>query len=403
MPTALIVATTRWFPTARLAMAMSAAGFQVETVCSANHPIMMTSIGHKTFRYHPLLPLRSLRQSIRATTPDLVLAADDLAARHLHTLHAVEHRRGDREIPRLIERSMGASESFSIVYDRAASMQVAGEEGVRVAKTKALRTSDDMKAWVLRMGLPAVLKANGTSGGVGVRVVRTIEEAVSAFQVLRAPPLLARAAKRAFINDDWALLKPSLLRQGSVVNGQEFIEGREGTSVFACWEGTVLAALHFEVLEKRDSFGPATVVRVIDNDDMSKAACKIARRLKLSGIHGLDFMFKKDVQIPYLIEINPRATQLGHLTLGAGRDIPVALAGVLSGVSVEASPELTRNDTIAIFPHEWIRDPRSRYLRSAYHDVPWQEPGLVEACIRSSRKQKKWYGRTTTPPLSYNM
>jgi biotin carboxylase len=220
-----------------------------------------------------------------------------------------------------------------------------------------------------------------------------MEEAESAFRVLQAPPLFARAAKRALIDDNWALMKPSLFRQRSVVNAQAFVEGHEGTSVLACWKGTVVVSLHFEVLQKRNATGPATVVRVIENDEMAGAARKIARRLNLTGVHGLDFMLEKDTCQTYLLEINPRVTQLGHLTLGPGRDIPAALFGAVTGKALESSPKLTENNTIAIFPHEWIRDPQSPYLRSAYHDVPWQEPQLVEALIRSGRKQRNWYRR----------
>jgi hypothetical protein len=270
-------------------------------------------------------------------------------------------------------------------------MRVAEEEGVRVPETHALHSVGDLKKWIERTGLPTVLKANGTFGGEGVRVVRTMNDAEATFRTLQAPPLIARAVKRALLDDDWALVQPSFFRRRSVVNAQKFVEGCEGTSVVACWEGTVLASLHFEVIKKRNAAGPATVVRLIDNEDMSETVSRIAMRLKLSGIHGFDFILEVDSRKPYLIEINPRATQLCHLTLGPGRDIPAALQGALSGKPVALSPKLTENDTIALFPQEWIRDPQSSFLRSAYHDVPWQEPHLIEACILSGRKQRDWY------------
>jgi hypothetical protein len=78
-----------------------------------------------------------------------------------------------------------------------------------------------------------------------------------------------------------------------------------------------------------------------------------------------------------LIEINPRATQVGHLVLGAGRDLPAALCAALTGVAETPAPRVTANDTIALFPQEWTRDPRSPFLQSAYHDVPWDEPELL--------------------------
>jgi hypothetical protein len=128
----------------------------------------------------------------------------------------------------------------------------------------------------------------------------------------------------------------------------------------------------------------------------------MVRRLNLSGLHGFDFMLEEQTRNAYLIEMNPRATQVGHLTLGPGRDIPAALYSVLSGKAVDPAPKVTENDTIALFPQEWIRDAESPFLRSAYHDIPWEEPELVCDCVRTRRKQNSWYSRarwskTSTP------
>jgi hypothetical protein len=38
-------------------------------------------------------------------------------------------------------------------------------------------------------------------------------------------------------------------------------------------------------------------------------------------------------------------------------------------------------DTVAFFPSEWRRDPESPYLVDGYHDVPWDDPALLRACL----------------------
>src|SRR5207244_11785113 len=118
------------------------------------------------------------------------------------------------------------------------------------------------------MGFPTVLKADSTSGGEGARLVHTIEQAEQAYRRLQAPPLLARAVKRALVDQDKTLVWPSLLRHRSVVNAQAFVAGREATSTVACWNGSVLASLHCEVLHKRSSAGPATVLHLIEDGEM---------------------------------------------------------------------------------------------------------------------------------------
>ena len=266
-------------------------------------------------------------------------------------------------------------------------MQLAEEEGVRVPKTEVIATTDDLERCAAQMGFPLVLKSDGSSGGYGVRIVRTYEQAERAFRKLQAPPLLARAAKRALVNQDTTLVWPSLFRERFVVSAQAAVAGREATSTVACWNGAILASLHFEVLKKHDSTGPSTVLRLIENAEMSFAAEKMVRRLGLSGVIGLDFMLETQSGDAYLIEINPRATQVGHLALGPGRDLPAALYAAISGNSVQESPKVTASDVIALFPHEWLKNPESQFLQSGYHDVPWQEPQLIRACVGTRRKQ----------------
>ena len=388
-PTVLIATTCRWFSAARLSMALANAGYAVKAVCPPDHPLCKTSAAGETHLYRGLMPLTSFADAIALAEPDLVIPCDDLAVQHLHQLYYRERLKGPTgaSICELIERSMGAAESFPVVNSRSDFMKVAEEEGIRVPKTQMLANIEELRDWGIRMGFPSVLKANGTSGGEGVRVVRTPEEAERAFRKLQAPPILARVAKRVFLDGDSTLVWPMLSRRRSVVNAQAFIPGREATSLVACWKGTVLAALHFEVLSKQDSTGPASVVRLIEDTDMVAAAEKMVRRLDLSGLHGFDFMLEAETGSAYLIEINPRTTQVGHLRLGPGRDLPSALHAAISGGAIHETTKMTDKDTIAFFPQEWLRNPESVFLRTGYHDIPWEEPELVRLGLR---KQRRW-------------
>jgi hypothetical protein len=362
-PKVLVVTTYRWYPTARLAMALADAGCAVEVLCPAGHPVCKTKAAEKMHAYNGLAPLRSLSRAIADAAPDLIVPGDDPAALHLHRLYDLAKKDGkDSSTCALIERSLGAAESFPVAYARSAFMKLAEEEGIRIPKTQVIENFDDLKNWNTRNGFPAVLKADGTSGGYGVRIVNTMEEAERAFRFLQAPPRLLRAAKHALLDRDATLIWPVLLRRQFVVNAQAFVDGKEATSALACWKGEVLAALHFEVVKKRSSSGPATVVRLTENAEMSAAAQKMARRLSLSGVHGFDFMLEEQTGNAYLIEINPRATQVGHLPLGTGRDIPAALYSALCGDAVQPTPKVTDKETIALFPQEWTRDSQSEFL-----------------------------------------
>jgi hypothetical protein len=391
-PTVLIATTSQWFPTARLAMALAKAGFTVKAVCPSRHPMFKTSAVSERYSYRGLMPLASFAAAIAAAKPDLVIPGDDLATQHLHQLYERENKKAGANSPlcALLERSLGSPDSFPIAYSRTAFMNVAQQEGVRIPDTESIENVDQLRACIARFGFPLVLKANGTSGGEGVRIVRSADEAESAFHKLQAPPLLARAAKRTLLDQDAALLRPSILREKFIISAQKFVPGAEANSAVACWKGSVLAALHFEVVMKKSAAGHATVVRSVENAEMIAAAEKIARRLNLSGLFGFDFMLEAAGSHAYLIEINPRSTQVGHLSLGAGRDIPAALYAAATGLQSQSADPVTQNKTIALFPQEWIRDSASTYLRSAYHDVPWEEPELIRACVAARKKQQKW-------------
>lgn len=396
MKSKVLVATTcHWFSTARLSMALTNAGFTVEAICPPAHSLRKVSVVRKVYTYHGLTPQMSFADAVASSNPDLILPGDDLATRHLHDLYVREKRLSKQPSPicSLIERSIGDPASYPVMFSRSAFIHLAAEAQVRVPKMDVIANRTDLRNWVSRYGLPAVLKSNGTSGGEGVRIVRTPEEAQRAFSKLHAPPLLARAAKHVFIDHDMTLVWPSLLRRHSTVNAQQFVPGHEATSLIACSNGAVLGGLHFEVINKSEASGPATVMRWIENEEMQSACAKIAKRLNLSGLHGFDFMLEEGTGNPYMIEWNPRATQVGHFTLGPGRDLPAGLFSALTGSPVREAPPLTHNNTIALFPQEWLRNPASSYLASAHHDVPWEEPELIRECVRKPRKWKDLYSQ----------
>jgi hypothetical protein len=370
-------------------MALANAGFTVDALCPPRHPFEKTGALRKKYPYRALTAVTSVADAIAGSKPDMVIPGDDLATSHLHELYRRGLRRGQsgRSVCDVIERSLGSSQSFSFAHDRSDFIELARAVKVRAPKMKVISNLDGLRKWVAQAGLPTVLKANGTSGGDGVRVVHTLKDAEAAFRALQAPPLFLRALKRAVLDQDTTLLWPSALRRRSVVNAQEFVSGREATSAVACWKGAVLASLHFEVLNKRDSAGPSSVVRRVDHPQMAFAVETMVRELNLSGLHGFDFMLEADTEHAHLIEINPRATQVGHLTLGAEHDLPAALYAAVTGGVVHPAPKLTENEIIALFPQEWMRDPASPFLQSGYHDVPWDEPELIRSCARKHHKK----------------
>jgi hypothetical protein len=135
-----------------------------------------------------------------------------------------------------------------------------------------------------------------------------------------------------------------------------------------------------DVLETVTSTGSASVMRRIECPQMETAAARVAERFGLSGLHGLDFIRSPDGRV-HLIEINPRATPLSAMALGPGRDLVAALAGCVAP-GVREREALTGKSEIALFPQEWRRDAKSDWLRTAYLDIPWDDPYVLRGLLR---------------------
>lgn len=391
-PKILLATTCRWFSAARVALAFSEAGCLVEMVGPHGHPASETTALSHRYSFRGLAPIRSFRAAIDHSKPDLLIPCDDLATVYLHQLYSglLETGEENTTLGALLRRSLGPHSSFATLESRTKLMVLARSLGVRAPET-AVVTKDNLGQWLIRNGLPAVLKSDGSAGGRGVQVVRTTAMAEHAFAEVSAPPLALRAAKRALFDQDRTLLRPSVRRRQPVVNAQVLVEGQDATCSVACWEGEVLAAVAVVVVKKQEQGGPSSVVRLMHHAEISRSVEKIVGRLGLSGLIGFDFIVGERDNSATLIEVNARATQIAHLALGTGRDLPAALTARLRGEKLPETPSVSDKELIALFPQEWQSDPGSHYLLSAYHDVPWREPRLVKACIDFYTSQRKWY------------
>ena len=395
-PAILLVTSCRWFATARIAIAFAEAGCQVNIVCPKGHSVSKTPAIHRMFTYHGLRPLPTLRHTIETVKPALLIPCDDRATMDLLSLITGASSAFVREA---IEHSLGSPDNYEALKARSVFMRVARDAGVCVPETAEANDLPALQSWLSTYGFPAYLKVDGTSGGVGVTIIRDADEAKDAFRRLSVPPAAVRVVKRLLVDRDTTFVLPFIHRTRPVVNVQKTITGVETNSAVACWQGKLLGCIHAQVLERRDKAGHATVIRVIENQQMQETAEKIAKRLGLSGLFGLDYIVEQETGRAYLIEINVRATQTCHLVMGPGRSPIAALAAAMSGLTTDGIQPVTKLDTIALFPQEWKRNPSSPYLQSSFHDVPWAYPELIRSSVQwrlqdqESFSYQKWLQR----------
>jgi predicted ATP-grasp superfamily ATP-dependent carboligase len=378
-----------WWPlSARLAIALLRNGCRVAAICPPGHPLRFVTGVEKTFLYRGPRSIQSLQSAIASVQPDLIVPCDDGVVWQLHTIHAQAE-----SLRPLIERSLGSSQAFPTISNRGSFLRAAAESGIRVPDTRIASSLNDIQAFW--SDAPVVLKLDGTWGGSGVAIVHSIAEAQAVYQKLSRPISTSVAWKRWLINRDPIALWYWRRKELPCITIQEFIPGRPANTMLACWQGEVLAAVTVEVITAQGATGAATVVRLIRNEEIKEAARILARKFNLSGFHGLDFVLSDETGAAYLIELNPRCTQLGHLQIPGQGSLAAMIASRLRQVEIPVPPleECIQGDTVAFFPQAFNWNPKSPYLHQGYHDVPWEEPALVRQLLRKDWPERQWLSK----------
>lgn len=384
----LITASTPWPLSARLAVRLIAHGCAVSALCPRGHVLNLVSGMGRIHRYGGPDSLGGLERAIRRARPDFIVPSDDRTVWQLHELHA---RRPD--LRELIEASIGHPQAFPVVNSRTGLLETARRATVRVPETRLVDSESDIGTWFSEFPGTAVMKLDGTWGGRGVAFVESAEQAQAAWSRFHAPQPLGLPVKRWVINRDPLAFWSGARVSGRPVSIQRFIRGPQANAMAACWQGKVLGMVSVEVLCNQGLTGASTIVRLIQNPEIAQATEALVRDLRLSGFCGLDFMLEEGTGAAYLIELNARCTQLGHLLLPAQGDLVGLLCTQLGapGVSVAESP--IDREVIAFFPQSLAWNPDSPYMQQCHHDIPWSEPALVRELLLAPWAERRWVFR----------
>jgi hypothetical protein len=373
---------------ARLALAFMRQGCRVSVLCPAGHPLMHVSGISRAQHYRGIDSLGTLRRALQESGADIVVPCDDGVVAQLHALHA--------DVPalrELIERSLGSAASYAVVDSRYELLAVAEALGIRVAKTARVGSRQDLANWHREVASSGVLKVDGTCGGAGVRISHSLDDSILAWNELRAPMRAATAFKRRLIDRDplapWGWRHPA----GREVTIQELVDGPPANAMMACLGGTMLAVVSVSVIASEGATGAATIVRRVSNEAMASAARLLAERLQLTGFYGLDFMLEAGTGRPFLIEMNPRCTQLGHLEWPDQGDLASAFCAAWRGQPAPAAQHPIQALDVAFFPQALALTSGPSRFADAYRDVPADQAQLVRELLRAPWPQRQWAAR----------
>lgn len=366
-------------------MALLRQGFTVAAICPPGHPLRFINGIHRIYPYSCINSIGSLRSAITNCAPDIIIPCDDGVVWQLHELYQKAS-----DLRPLIEDSLGPASSYEIIASRSDLLATAAELGIRIPATRELLSREDLAAWNSSSG---VLKIDGSWGGTGVEIVSSRDEMYDAYDRLTQPKSASLSWKRLLINRDplalWSL--KSVKKPRTTI--QEFIQGRPANTMFVAWRGEIIGLVSVEVLNSQGATGSATVIQIIQNDEIKEAAKKIAKRLGLHGFHGLDFILERETNHAYLLELNPRCTQLGHLKMPGQGDLAGILAGKFMDEKLRPTTEPIKGEIVALFPQAFLLNHKNPYLTTGHHDVPWEEPTLIRELLHGPWPDRQWPAR----------
>lgn len=364
----MILTTVRWFPAARLAHALSEAGFAVSACRPGGHPLDLVDGLTTARRLHRLWPLRSITEAIRAANPDLVICDDEPALALLRRLYA-RVRTTDPDMALLLLRSVGDIDVWPIIRSRTELANEVRRLNLATPETAVIDNTEALGRWAADHDLPVVLKTDGSSGGRGVVILRDLDNLPRIWRRISNPPSLVQALKRALVNREFNTFVAWRKRERPVVNAQQFCPGQEAIVTTASVDGMVTALVCLEVIRTSVARGPATVVRIVEHPQMAETARQLIRRLRFTGFCGFDFMVD-DSGNAQLLETNPRITPTSHLL-----------------VEGDCRP----NRLIGRFPWELLRDSDPYVDVFDILDTPLRAPRLIEHGMKlAARSAWRW-------------
>lgn len=380
----LVIATHTMPLAARMAMALSDAGFRVATLAPRGHPARLLRKVRDHFAYRPQPRWRSALRAIERWSPDLLVCTDDVAVSDLQVLHQRMSSSADkarRRVAGLIESSLGPAAGFQTTRNKSDFLTRVETEGLRCPRTIVIPAADRFESTPAGLTCPIVVKADQSYGGTCVRVAAgdaAVRAAVWELQTPRTWLGLFRRLSGALLGSQALAVLPLPLRR--TISLQQYVEGRPCNRAVVCWKGKVLAGISVEAVEVLKEHGPASVVRIIDHPEMTRVAEHMAGCLGLSGFVGFDFIVDSSNQA-WVIEMNARVTPACHLAIADGADLSGVLYRHMKGMPPLPAQAPASRDLVAMFPAEIMRCPSSAYLEAPHHDVPWSEPRLVHGVL----------------------
>jgi len=374
-PSVLLVSTaSRWYSTARAPRAFARAGFDVsllaprDSLAAASR--FVSRIVHLPDDATTLQWVHAFAAAVRAARPVLVVPCDDVAYRLLSMLVVAPPRHLQpvvhRELAELIRHSLGAPVHYEATFDKALLADAAAAIGIPVAPRAIVTTAEDALRFTGLHGFPVVLRhRDAAAASAGAAYVADSREALT----LALATLLDTNAPDA----DDATPAGIYIRKR--------IDGYICHHHVAAWQGRLLGGYAGARLHAHAA--PDAVLRFRDDALVRALSERLVDAFAVNGLVSVQYAIERATQSPFLLGIDRRIGSGTHCGALMNVDLCAALhAAIRDGpCATRAALDAGEERIFVQFPAEWLRDPRSAWLRRYPVDAPWDDPELLAAML----------------------
>ncbi len=300
--------------------------------------------------------------------PAFVLPGDDATMRALMTIAGtvpadVPPSTRAAILP-LLTRSLGDPAHYLASVDKAGLLDIARRAGIDVPPGAAVDDIDGALHVARELGYPLIVRPTVGTAGRSVSVCDDEMALREALAALPAPTRWTESGARAVV--------------------QRVLTGARYNRAFVAWQGREVAGYTRYAVERwPNALGAASVTRFVTHPGVSAANARLAQAIGITGFAGATYIIDTATDGACIIEINRRIVPATHAGRLAGVDLAAAFLCAVRGdawtgpVDTPAALE----QTMALFPQEWLRDRSGANFSRWPVDAPWDDPRLFAAML----------------------
>ncbi|NBC81817.1 MAG: ATP-grasp domain-containing protein [Bacteroidetes bacterium] len=372
-----------WIGISRLPKALKEEKFSVITLSPHNSYLSKTRFADESYTFKNQLEFRRLFIKIaREKKIDFIIPAGDFSVSYLGQImkRKFPFRKSLRRLQKVIQFSY-SYDGASLLRNKSKLQEIASSIGVKTPDNVIVDSLEDLSEKSNGRQYPLVLKKDFGVSGTGVRICKDFDELKSNYQELSAfkpnQPIVQRIKNLV----KKAMLLP-IFGTDYNISLQNYVKGTACMHVVFCSKGKVLS--HVTVLKEKTypkETSPSAVVKVIDHKDTISSVEQLIKVTDYTGFASFDFLIdaKNDA---YLLECNARPTPVVHISHLMGGNL-VAMINTHLGIEHDKLPYIPKvHEIIALYPNEQRRDPESHYIKNYFHDIPHDEPEILQHSMK---------------------